>query len=1046
MRTPRDRGHEEKEEDAETTSAPLKRRHTTTQPAVKLEGHGTAGVKEEVREQEDEEEALQFDRDFYDADEEGGVDMERDPFYQYGDVEETATSTAASATAAAASDAAARSRGRQTQRESDGQLWEERQMELSGVVRTARRTLAEMNRDESEVQVTLLVNDPVPRFLEDQGARARFTRLQDPVYPVLDPASDLARFAREGSRLVRETRERQERERGAREHVDVAGTALGHIIGATKQQDPDDSDVAAVAAVADSASSSSSASSVSSSQYAKYSKGQETTTATETTETAEGETETATATGATTTATATKGTGKTLQEQRRQLPIYECRRDLMRIIAENQIVVVVGETGSGKTTQLTQYLHEDGYTRGGLAVCCTQPRRVAAVSVAKRVAEEVGCAVGTTVGYTIRFEDCSGAGTAIRYMTEGLLLRETLVDPLLERYGAVVMDEAHERSLSTDILFGILRRVVAQRRDLKLVVTSATMDSDKFAAFFGHVPVFTIPGRTYPVDLMFSKVPCADYVEAAVRQALTVHLSYPPGDILVFMTGQEDIEVACAVLGARLRALGADARPLLVLPIYSQLPADLQTRIFERAGGGARKCIVATNIAETSLTVDGIRYVVDSGYCKLKVYNPRVGMDTLQVFPISRQNAVQRAGRAGRTQPGVCFRMYTERAFKYEMLRATVPEIQRTNLANTVLLLKSLGVDDLLAFDFMDAPPADTIVTALFQLWALGALDALGHLTPLGRAMVQYPLDPALSKMLLVAADHRCAAEMATVVAMLNVPTVFYRPKERAAESDAAHEKFFVPESDHLTLLHVYQQWVHHGCRADWCRAHFLHAKALLKVRDIRAQLVDILKRNMPPTTTGPSSGSSGAWNASCGADWDVLRKAIAAAYFANAARFKSVAEYTNLRTGLPCHLHPTSALAGLGITPDYVVYHELVLTTREYMQCVTAVDPLWLAELAPMFFSLKDDWRARQQHRRDQRLALAQQHADALQRQQLQQRLVAHAPAPAAPATTAGTTAAGTLAATKERVPATRQTFFEVGGGGGGGGGSWRRRLGHRV
>ena len=1015
---------------AETTSAPLKRRHTAQQPAARLEGLGglgTAGLKAEVKQEQEEqeqEEELQFDRDFYDADEEGGVDMERDPFYQYGDVVEE---TAAAPTAGGGEDAGARSRGRQTQRESDGQLWEERQMELSGVVRTARRTLAEMNRDESEVQVTLLVNDPVPRFLEDQGARAQFTRLQDPVYPVQDPASDLARFAREGSRLVRETRERQERERGARDHVDVAGTALGHILGATKNPE-DDGDVAAVT---DGKSSSSSSSS---SQYTRFSKEQETSTNTSTTTT-------------TTTTTTTKRGEKTIQEQRRSLPIYECRRDLMRVIAENQIVVVVGETGSGKTTQLTQYLREDGYTRGGLAVCCTQPRRVAAVSVAKRVAEEVGCVLGTAVGYTIRFEDCSSAATAIRYMTEGLLLREALQDPLLERYGAVVMDEAHERSLSTDILFGVLRRVVAQRRDLKLVVTSATMDSDKFAAFFGNVPVFTIPGRTYPVDLMFSKVPCADYVEAAVRQALTVHLSYPPGDILVFMTGQEDIEVTCAVLDARLRALGADARPLLVLPIYSQLPADLQTRIFERAAGGARKCIVATNIAETSLTVDGIRYVVDTGFCKLKVYNPRVGMDTLQVFPISRQNAVQRAGRAGRTQPGVCFRMYTERAFKYEMLRATVPEIQRTNLANTVLLLKSLGVDDLLAFDFMDAPPPDTIVTALFQLWALGALDALGHLTPLGRAMVQYPLDPALSKLLIVAAEQRCASEMATVVAMLNVPTVFYRPKERAAESDAAHEKFFVPESDHLTLLHVYQQWLQHGARADWCRAHFLHAKALLKVRDIRAQLVDILKRAAPP----------GAWAASCGADWDVLRKTIAAAFFAHAARFKSVAEYTNLRTGLPCHLHPTSALAGLGITPDYVVYHELVLTTREYMQCVTAVDPLWLAELAPMFFSLKDDWRARQQHRRDQRLALAQQHADALQRLQLQQRLASHSssaggggdsiPQAGEAGRTSGTSAsAGTTAAaamgtkTTERVPATKQTFFEVGGGGG------RRRLGRRF
>ena len=934
--------------------------------------------------------------------------MERDPFYQYGDVAEEVPATT-SATKETAGEAAANARGRQSRRENDGRLWEERQMQLSGVMKTERRTLAEMNRDESEVQVTLLVNDPVPRFLEDKGARGQFTRLQDPVYPVQDPESDLARFAREGSRLVRETRERKERERGAREHVDVAGTALGHIIGAKKEkQDEGDLDGDKYSTMG--------SSSKYSNEQRQGQQGQEG--------------------GGTTTTEEATTTATTIKEQRRNLPIYECRRDLMRIIAENQIVVVVGETGSGKTTQLTQYLHEEGYTRGGLAVCCTQPRRVAAVSVAKRVAEEVGCAVGTTVGYTIRFEDCSGGGTAIRYMTEGLLLRETLQDPLLERYGAVVMDEAHERSVSTDILFGVLRRVAARRGDLKVVVTSATMDSERFAAFFGGVPVFTIPGRTHPVDLLFSRVPCADYVEAAVRQALTVHLSYPPGDILVFMTGQEDIEVACAVLGERLRGVGAGAAPLRVLPIYSQLPADLQARIFERARGGARKCIVATNIAETSLTVDGVRYVVDPGYCKLKVYNPRLGMDTLQVFPISRQNAVQRAGRAGRTQPGVCFRLYTERAFKYEMLRAPVPEIQRTNLANTVLLLKSLGVDDLLAFDFMDAPPADTLVSALFQLWALGALDALGRLTPLGRAMVRYPLDPALSKALIAATERRCAREMTTVVAMLSVPTVFYRPPERAAESDAAHARFFVPESDHLTLLHVYQQWLQHGARADWCRAHFVHARALLKVRDIRAQLVDILRRAAPD-----------AWDASCGADWDVLRKTIAGAFFAHAARFKSVAEYTNLRTGLPCHLHPSSALAGLGITPDYVVYHELVLTAREYMQCVSAVDPLWLAELAPMFFSLKDDWRARQQHRRDQRRALQQQHADALQRQCLEQRLASHSSSSDDPLsmTSSGNTSqpsasssSSSSSSSKEKIPASRQTFVEIGSG--------RRRFGRRI
>ncbi len=288
----------------------------------------------------------------------------------------------------------------------------------------------------------------------------------------------------------------------------------------------------------------------------------------------------------------------------------------MRIIRENQVIVVVAKTGSGKTTQLAQFLHEDGYTQYGM-IGCTQPRRVAAMSVAKRVSEEMECKLGGTVGYSIRFEDCTSSETKIKYMTDGVLLRESLNEGDLDRYSAIILDEAHERSLSTDVLMGLLRKILQRRRDLKLIVTSATMNADKFAAFYGGAQTFTIPGRTFPVDVLFSKTPCEDYVDSAVKQALSIHLSHPKGDILVFMTGQEDIEVTCQVIQERLGQID-DAPPLLVLPIYSQMPADLQAKIFDTAENGERKCIVATNIAETSLTVDGIMYVVDAGY-----YNSR---------------------------------------------------------------------------------------------------------------------------------------------------------------------------------------------------------------------------------------------------------------------------------------------------------------------------------------------------------------------------------------------------------------------------------------
>ena len=528
-------------------------------------------------------------------------------------------------------------------------------------------------------------------------------------------------------------------------------------------------------------------------------------------------------------------------------------------------------------------------------------------------------------------------------MTDGVLLRESLNQQDLDKYSCIIMDEAHERALNTDVLMGLIKKVLARRRDLKLIVTSATMNSDRFSRFYGGAPEFVIPGRTFPVDIQYSRSPCEDYVDSAVKQVLAIHVSQAAGDILVFMTGQEDIEVTCELIEERLKLLN-DPPKLSILPIYSQMPADLQAKIFDRAAPGVRKVIVATNIAETSLTVDGIMYVVDAGFSKLKVYNPRMGMDTLQITPISQANASQRAGRAGRTGPGKAFHLYTELAFKNEFYIQTIPEIQRTNLANTVLLLKSLGVKDLLDFDFMDPPPQDTITTSLFDLWALGAIDHVGELTPMGRTMTAFPMDPSLAKLLITSSqEYACSEEMLTIVSMLSVPSVFYRPKERQEESDAAREKFFVPESDHLTLLHVYSQWKSNGYSDAWCVRHFLHPKALRRAKEIREQIHDILAQQKDMELV------------SCGTDWDVVRKCICSGYYHQAAKVKGIGEYINLRTSVTVQLHPTSALYGLGYLPDYVVYHELILTSKEYMSCVTSVDPHWLADLGGVFYSLKE-------------------------------------------------------------------------------------------
>ncbi|XP_064089669.1 pre-mRNA-splicing factor ATP-dependent RNA helicase PRP16-like [Macrobrachium nipponense] len=798
---------------------------------------------------------------------------------------------------------------KQRQIHKDNELWETNRMLTSGVVQ--KIDYDEDFEEEFTNRVHILVHNIVPPFLD---GRIVFTKQPEPVIPVKDSTSDMAIVSRKGSAVVKGRREQRERRKAAKKEWELAGTQLGDLIGVKKEDERDDRNIeeGETDYKADQ-------------KFAEHMKN----------------------TGEASSEFALK---KTVKQQRQYLPVFAVREELLRIIRENSVVIIVGETGSGKTTQLTQYLHEDGYSEHGI-IGCTQPRRVAAMSVAKRVSDEMGTHLGKEVGYAIRFEDCTTEETIIKYMTDGILLRECLRESDLDNYSAVIMDEAHERSLSTDVLFGLLREVVARRQDLKLIVTSATMDAQKFATFFGEVPVFTIPGRTFPVELFFSRNAVEDYVEAAVKQALQIHLQADEGDILVFMPGQEDIEVTCELIVEKLDEID-NAPQLAVLPIYSQLPSDLQAKIFQRAPNGLRKCVVATNIAETSLTVDGIKYVVDSGYCKLKVFNPRVGMDGLQVYPVSQANANQRLGRAGRTGPGMCYRLYTERQYKDELLATTVPEIQRTNLANVVLLLKSLGVEDLLKFHFMDPPPQDNLLNSQYQLWTLGALDNTGVLTKLGRAMVEFPLDPALSKMLLAGVDMGCSEEILTIVSMLSVPALFYRPKGREEEADAMREKFQVPESDHLTYLNIYRQWRTQKYSMNWCNKHFLHFKALKKVREVRQQLHDIMEQQKLELV-------------SCGMDEDLVRKCICAAYFHQACRLKGIGEYVNLRTGTPCHLHPTSALFGMGYTPDYIVYHELVMTSKEYMQCVTAVEGSWLAEVGDKFYSINEGGASRIEKRR---------------------------------------------------------------------------------
>jgi len=642
---------------------------------------------------------------------------------------------------------------------------------------------------------------------------------------------------------------------------------------------------------------------------------------------------------------------KPIKEQREGLPIFKLRNELLQAIHDNQVLIVIGETGSGKTTQITQYLAEAGYTTRGM-IGCTQPRRVAAMSVAKRVAEEFGCRLGQEVGYAIRFEDHTGPETLIKYQTDGMLLREILTDPEVSRYSIIMLDEAHERTISTDVLFGLLKNAVKRRPELKLIVTSATLDAEKFSSYFFNSHIFTIPGRTFPVEILYSKDPEQDYVEASLMTVLQIHLTEPSGDILLFLTGQEEIDTACQILHERMQKLESmSPPPLIILPVYSALPSEMQTMIFEPPPPGCRKCIVATNIAEASLTIDGIYFVVDPGMAKTKTYNAKTGMDALVITPVSQANARQRAGRAGRTGPGKCYRLYTEGAYRNEMLPTSVPEIQRTNLANVVLLLKAMGVNDMLSFDFMDPPPVETLINAMENLWTLGALDDEGLMTKLGRKMAEFPMEPNLSKMLLTAVDLRCSDEIMTIVAMLSVQNVFYRPKDKQAMADQKKARFHQPEGDHCTLLEVYKGWAHNRFSNPWCYENFIQARALRRSQDVRKQLISLMDRYKFVIV-------------SCGNDYNRIRKCIAAGYFGNACRRDPQEGYRTLADHQQVYIHPSSALYQRN--PEWIVYHELVLTSKEYLRECSTVEPQWLPELAPNLFVRADPTKLSRRKQRE--------------------------------------------------------------------------------
>lgn len=613
---------------------------------------------------------------------------------------------------------------------------------------------------------------------------------------------------------------------------------------------------------------------------------------------------------------------------------------------QSQILVFVGETGSGKTTQIPQFvLYDDLPQTQGKMVACTQPRRVAAMSVAQRVAAEMDVKLGEEVGYSIRFEDMTGPKTIMKYMTDGMLLREAMHDHNLSRYSTIMLDEAHERTMATDILMGLLKEVVGRRPDLKIIIMSATLDAQKFQRYFMDAPLLAVPGRTHPVEIFYTPEPEQDYVEAAVRTVLQIHATEAEGDILLFLTGEEEIEDAARKIALEGDEMvrEADAGPIKVYPLYGSLPPHMQQRIFDPAppprrpgGRPGRKVIVSTNIAETSLTIDGIVYVVDPGFSKQKIYNPRIRVESLLVSPISKASAQQRAGRAGRTRPGKCFRLYTEGAFKKELIESTYPEILRSNLSSTVLELKKLGVDDLVHFDLMDPPAPETLMRALEELNYLACLDDDGNLTPLGRLASEFPLDPALAVMLISSPEFYCSNEILSITALLSVPQVFVRPAAQRKRADEMKNLFAHPDGDHLTMLNVYHAYRGSDAQANakqWCHDHFLSLRSLQSADNVRSQLLRIMEREDLEMMSTPFEDKK---------YYENIRRALCAGFFMQVAKKDTggKSQYLTIKDNQNVLLHPSTVLAH---EAEWVLYNEFVLTTKNYIRTVTAVKPEWL-------------------------------------------------------------------------------------------------------
>ncbi|XP_067124062.1 ATP-dependent RNA helicase DHX33 [Centruroides vittatus] len=630
--------------------------------------------------------------------------------------------------------------------------------------------------------------------------------------------------------------------------------------------------------------------------------------------------------------------------ERKSLPIFSVRKKLIKEIIKHNCIIVIGETACGKTTQIPQYIYQSGIQKD-LIIGITQPRRVAAITIAERVALERNTAVSNLVGYSVRFDDKTSLETKIKYMTDGMLLRESISDPLLERYSIIILDEAHERTIHTDVLFGVVKSAQRIREKkampiLKVIIMSATMDVDHFSQYFNNSPVYYIEGRQYPVEIFYTVKPHEDYVFAALVTVFQIHRNEEEGDILVFCTGQEEIESMVRAVRETSLQLPSDCLQICPYPLYAALSSTKQVEVLKPPSKGCRKVIFSTNIAETSITIPGIKYVVDTGMVKAKTFNPLYNIELLKVQRISKAQAWQRTGRAGRQSKGVCYRLYTKDEYN-AMNDHPIPEIQRCNLANVVLQLLAIGIRDILKFDFLNKPSEESVLNALNQLQFLGSIEDKVNpkLTDIGKKMVLFPLQPTFSKILIASQLFRCTEEILTIVSMLCVESVLDTTGEKEEFSEI-HRKFESTEGDHIMMLNIFRAYKRVKGNKQWCHENRLNQRNLKSASAIRKQLAQICRKaNMPFISAGQNT--------------KIVRKCLTYGLFMNVAELQTEGGYLSVDTPRqPVAIHPSSCI--FGMKPTYIMYTELVETSKCYMRNVSIVDPEWLVQASPKFYERK--------------------------------------------------------------------------------------------